>query len=669
MKRLTTLLLLSAALVWGQNPETATFPGTVATDKTLLVAANAAATILTVPVTSAVDITLHVATTSRFIMPTVVQIDSEYIAVCSKTSNRFTVCTVGVDGYNGRGFSGSSAAVHAAARPISGIIDRTFHNRMAAELIAVQAKLHAESTSVKDFGAIGDGIANDTAAFQAACGGNRRSVFVPLGTYIIGDVTCGYGTVVTGAGTYGTILSVPSGAAFGLKLTSNGDQPFTRLQGVNVYSSVPSSATGIIMNGTAVTVRDVIVGGFYGAGGKGIHAINSTLGVIENSLISGNTQNIVIDQSGGGDSYEFRIDNTFLRDSTAGSLVTSGPMTLVSSKIDIEQGAGTGPGIILNAGGVTLYSPHVEGWTDGIQVTGLGVIDIYGGSISGSSANCLHVITQTLNTRVHGTVFINCPTHVRTEAGTLNLLLENVIDAGTGAALVDAGLNTFEINYSILGNGTILNKAPFTWSGIAGDWAHVLDAQTGHQAGFKFAEAGVQRWLLGKDYLNNLSIGRYTSAGVFIDQPMIMLPSTGDVSLLHNLGLAGVTSPQAPLDLPTGDGINVGTGHGLILSVNKGGVWPKTDLLKTGFTTGPGDWVDITVPGTSAGSTKFRTSSVYGVEWGINTLGVSISSSTDLPQVGTPTAGQAACIKAAGPPVIIGYCSTVVDVVGACTCN
>lgn len=40
-----------------------------------------------------------------------------------------------------------------------------------------------------------------------------------------------------------------------------------------------------------------------------------------------------------------------------------------------------------------------------------------------------------------------------------------------------------------------------------------------------------------------------------------------------------------------------------------------------------------------------------------------------VPQVGTPTAGQAACIKAAGPPVVIGYCSTVVSSSGACTCN
>lgn len=36
---------------------------------------------------------------------------------------------------------------------------------------------------------------------------------------------------------------------------------------------------------------------------------------------------------------------------------------------------------------------------------------------------------------------------------------------------------------------------------------------------------------------------------------------------------------------------------------------------------------------------------------------------------GAPTVGQAACIKAAGPPVVIGYCSSVVGAGGACTCN
>ena len=49
--------------------------------------------------------------------------------------------------------------------------------------------------------------------------------------------------------------------------------------------------------------------------------------------------------------------------------------------------------------------------------------------------------------------------------------------------------------------------------------------------------------------------------------------------------------------------------------------------------------------------------------------GVITNGTNTVPNVGAPTVGQAACIKAAGPPVVIGYCSTVVSAGGACTCN
>ncbi|WP_263354526.1 glycoside hydrolase family 55 protein [Acidicapsa acidisoli] len=44
-------------------------------------------------------------------------------------------------------------------------------------------------------------------------------------------------------------------------------------------------------------------------------------------------------------------------------------------------------------------------------------------------------------------------------------------------------------------------------------------------------------------------------------------------------------------------------------------------------------------------------------------------SASSVPQVGSPAAGHAACIKSAGPPVVIGFCSTAVSPSGACSCN
>lgn len=48
--------------------------------------------------------------------------------------------------------------------------------------------------------------------------------------------------------------------------------------------------------------------------------------------------------------------------------------------------------------------------------------------------------------------------------------------------------------------------------------------------------------------------------------------------------------------------------------------------------------------------------------------GVNLSSSSNVVTAGTPTAGQIACIKTVGPPVVIGYCTGAIST-SACTCN
>lgn len=83
--------------------------------------------------------------------------------------------------YSGTGWIDAAMGVNsddvAYQAPVAGAASRT-----------VQDKLH-ESISVKDFGAKGDGVANDTSAIQSALNSGATAIFFPAGTYNISGIT------------------------------------------------------------------------------------------------------------------------------------------------------------------------------------------------------------------------------------------------------------------------------------------------------------------------------------------------------------------------------------------------------------------------------------------------------------------------------------------------
>jgi len=81
-----------------------------------------------------------------------------------------------------------------------------------------------EAVSVKDFGAVGDGVTNDTAAFQAAIDAGT-SVYIPNGTYkLTSTIYVRVGLVFHGASMRDTILdfSTCTGPSFGVQLNRYG---------------------------------------------------------------------------------------------------------------------------------------------------------------------------------------------------------------------------------------------------------------------------------------------------------------------------------------------------------------------------------------------------------------------------------------------------------------
>jgi hypothetical protein len=127
-----------------------------------------------------------------------------------------------------------------------------------AQTVSVNSKL-AQTISVKDFGAVGDGVTDDTVAIQAALtAGAGKSVFVPDGTYvltselIVSDSTCLYGN--PGAAVL-KVLPTSNPATFnnGLRLQgSNITIQGITVEGTNEFSLVGGArteyASGILTN-------------------------------------------------------------------------------------------------------------------------------------------------------------------------------------------------------------------------------------------------------------------------------------------------------------------------------------------------------------------------------------------------------------------------------------
>jgi hypothetical protein len=83
--------------------------------------------------------------------------------------------------------------------------------------------------NVKDFGVVGDGVTDDTVAFQAALdatvnmtpgfGGTGRTLIVPNGIYLVGDLAIRWtGTRLIGESKFGTLLKGKAGAECVLKV-------------------------------------------------------------------------------------------------------------------------------------------------------------------------------------------------------------------------------------------------------------------------------------------------------------------------------------------------------------------------------------------------------------------------------------------------------------------
>jgi hypothetical protein len=210
--------------------------------------------------------------------------------------------------------------------------------------------------SVKDFGAVGDGVADDTAAFTAAIAASPLGVAIPAGSYkIIGTVTgifysFGVVTIVTGTVNYISNLAslgTSTGSTF-VSTTNGGTGSVTRTVASKLNETVSVKDFGAVGNGIADDTAAIQAAINYAisSGGirlnipKGTYIVSSTIALagLNNTFIYGDGQDNTIIKTNAttgdvfynsGNSYY----NTF-RDFTITSSVTrtSGAMIHVKEE-------------------------------------------------------------------------------------------------------------------------------------------------------------------------------------------------------------------------------------------------------------------------------------------------------------------------------------------------
>jgi hypothetical protein len=133
-----------------------------------------------------------------------------------------------------------------------------------------QAKLR-ESVSVLDFGAVGDGVTDDTAAFAAAwAASSTKSAFVPAGTYLITGTIAGtfysFGAVTITSGTVNYITNLSNPFVGSIQILS-GAGAISLATTTTKFTSTGVAQALTLANGTTGQIKTIV---HFVDGGSGV---------------------------------------------------------------------------------------------------------------------------------------------------------------------------------------------------------------------------------------------------------------------------------------------------------------------------------------------------------------------------------------------------------------
>jgi hypothetical protein len=354
----------------------------------------------------------------------------------------------------------------------------------------VETKLR-ETVSVKDFGAVGDGVTDDTAAIQAAIdavfAANGGTVFFPSGVYISNPLILKFKVSLMGSCpqqlneisslVVGTQLKLKDSANAALITTDKVNGPIrgTPSHGVGPQRYQNSFITGIQFNGNKsnqtspnadlievyqswnTTIQNC---SFFNVRGFGIRALDcNTLNIITNSFISAPIycesiadSLISSNQLGGGNSYawpviwfaasqaQFAAWQNLVQD----NFIFNNSLNVPSQTFTFTVDAATD----------TATTVGAHGWSDGTPV----IVETTGTIPSGLSLSATYYVKVVNSTSIK---------FATTRANLAANVFVDITTAGTGTQTVQMGGNA----------GLYLSGSAVKWNKFAGNR---LDQDYGH---------------------------------------------------------------------------------------------------------------------------------------------------------------------------------------------
>lgn len=223
--------------------------------------------------------------------------------------------------------------------------------------------IEGAAVNVRDLGAVGNGVANDTAAIQAAIN-TGKTVWIPVGTYLIDslDLKGVYPTIV-GESMTGTILKARSTVARLIDAYESSDVQVSPVMINNLTidgdNKVTSAAIAIRYRHIS-NIQNFYIRNVSAANASGIYAIDSWLNVFTNGRVTDCYNGITL----AGSNHRSAVNSvSFTACSNAGincdsaGTALDGNYALVFNNCDVEFG--TGLGAYLNVTSAAFYGCYM----------------------------------------------------------------------------------------------------------------------------------------------------------------------------------------------------------------------------------------------------------------------------------------------------------------------